>query len=107
LKPENILMKPVGEGAPKIVDLDSAFSFGAEPLTSTGAGRWPGTRRYYSPEVVKAIVNDWNSGEPPQPYQYRPPSDIWALGVVLYEVLTEVPLRRGTGDWGSVAVHRP
>jgi len=88
LKPENILVKPVGHGAPKIVDLDSAFSVGAEPLTTTGAGHWPGTRRYYSPEVVKAILNDWNSGESPQPYQYRPPSDIWALGVILYEVLT-------------------
>ena len=95
LKPENILVKPIGNGVPKIVDFDSAFSIGAEPLTTTGAGCWPGTRRYYSPEVARAILNDWNSGGPPKPYQYRPP--LGHLGTGRHPVRGahgEVPVRR-------------
>ena len=85
LKPENILM--VLPGGPKLIDFDSGWALGTEPITAPGAGRWPGTKLYYSPEVCEAILADWATMTR-TPYEYRPPADLHALGVIFYQVLT-------------------
>ena len=98
LKPSNILVAPVGHGIPKIVDFDSGMSVGAAQITSTGPGRWPGTKLYYSPEMCKAILADW-AARRRTPFQYRPAGDLHALGLILYEALTgKHPFDEGESD---------
>lgn len=74
IKPTNILMDP--EGRPKICDFGLAAVQGCDPLTKTGSTL--GTVSYMSPEQVK--------GEP-----LDPRSDIFSLGVVMYELLAGRP----------------
>ncbi len=79
LKPENIL---VGEdGQPKIIDFGVARS--AEGDTTSGtlateAGRLIGTLQYMSPEQVEM-----------DPTQLDTRSDVYSLGVILYELLCD------------------
>jgi WD40 repeat protein len=88
LKPANVLLTL--DGAPKIADFGLAkrledHSGGLTPTTAEGLA--PGTPRYMSPEQLspaegkKRIVG--------------PASDIYALGVILYELLTGRPLYAG------------
>ena len=74
LKPENIFL--IGDGRVKILDFGVAF---VQPLqdgvTITQPRQIVGTVGYMSPEQLR--------GEPT-----RPPSDIFALGAVLYEMLS-------------------
>jgi len=77
VKPQNILIDP--EGGAKITDFGIARSLTEEGLTM--AGRVLGTTDYVSPEQAL--------GEP-----VTPQSDLYSLGVVLYEMLTgTVPFR--------------
>jgi eukaryotic-like serine/threonine-protein kinase len=77
LKPSNILVTP--DGSPKLLDfgiaklLDPALAGLTRPLTLTGVR--PMTPEYASPEQVR--------GEP-----VSTANDIWALGVILHELLT-------------------
>ena len=92
LKPANIKVTP--EGIVKILDfglakLDSvAVSSGSDPENSptvtmaTAAGTILGTAAYMSPEQAKGRTADRRS-------------DIWAFGVILYEVLTGKRLFQG------------
>jgi serine/threonine protein kinase len=91
LKPGNILV--TAEGTPKLLDfgiakvLNRELSDAAE--TTIGAG--PMTPEYASPEQVR--------GE-----RVGPASDIYALGVVLYQLLTgQLPYSVHGGDLRSVA----
>ena len=83
IKPENIMIRP--DGYVKVLDFGIAQSsrggetFGGGPAftgsTKTQRGVVLGTARYMSPEQARAETVDARS-------------DIWSIGVVLYEVLT-------------------
>ncbi len=77
LKSHNVKVTP--EGRVALLDFGIAKELGAQGLTTGGAV--PGTPEYLSPEQVR--------GRPPDAR-----SDVWALGVLLYELLTgDVPFR--------------
>ncbi|HTK82607.1 MAG TPA: protein kinase [Bacteroidota bacterium] len=71
IKPENIILTK--EGQPKIMDFGIAKLKGGTGLTKTGASM--GTLNYMSPEQAQGLSADHRS-------------DIWSLGVTLYEMLT-------------------
>ncbi|MBM2842154.1 MAG: serine/threonine protein kinase, partial [Bacteroidetes bacterium] len=71
IKPENIML--TRDGKLKIMDFGIAKLKSSSGLTKTGMSL--GTLSYMSPEQVQGIVADHRS-------------DIWSLGVVLYELLT-------------------
>jgi serine/threonine-protein kinase len=85
VKPENIMLRP--DGYVKVLDFgiaklaESAFAQatvdGAEPMTlaETNLGSILGTVRYMSPEQASGAPVDKST-------------DIWSLGVVLYEMVT-------------------
>jgi eukaryotic-like serine/threonine-protein kinase len=79
LKPENIMVDP--EDHVKLIDFGIAGQEGARRLTFSKLSQLMGTPDYISPEQVKGKRGDGRS-------------DIYALGVMLYEMLTgEVPFR--------------
>jgi serine/threonine protein kinase/Tol biopolymer transport system component len=74
IKPENILVTDVGRI--KVMDLGLAVLEDANPLTSTGDVL--GTFSYFSPEQARGERAD-------------PRSDIYSLGIVFFEMLTNEP----------------
>jgi len=84
LKPSNILVSVHGDRAvPKIIDFGIAKAV-AQPLTEksfvTSQGQLLGTPEYMSPEQVDFAARDIDTR-----------SDIYSLGVVLYELLAGAP----------------
>ncbi|KAK2986516.1 hypothetical protein RJ640_021391 [Escallonia rubra] len=79
LKPDNILLVPNGENEfiAKIGDLGLAKRVKQSKKRKIGP-YWRGTPMYLSPEVVADGVQE-------------PPSDIWALGCIVLEMLTGKP----------------
>jgi serine/threonine-protein kinase len=69
LKPGNVML--LSDGSVKILDFGLAK---VEDLTLTGPGLRPGTVAYMSPEQLEGAAVDQRS-------------DLWSLGVVLYEML--------------------
>ena len=81
LKPSNILVEPTG--VPKIIDFGVARSVSAGPGSMTALteiGQLIGTVQYMSPEQFGANRDDVDTR-----------SDVYALGVILYELLTGRP----------------
>jgi serine/threonine-protein kinase len=79
LKPDNVLLD--GEGHPKIADFGIARLAAATALTRTG--ELLGTPQYLAPEQVSGDVVDERA-------------DVYALGVILYEMLTGTQPTGGT-----------
>lgn len=79
LKPENIMVSP--DDRVKLIDFGIAGQEGSRRLTFSKLSQLMGTPDYISPEQVKGKRGDGRS-------------DVYALGVMLYEMLTgEVPFK--------------
>lgn len=76
LKPENVIVSP--DGSIRILDFGLASKLGSRRLTFGKLSRIMGTPDYISPEQVKGQRGDERS-------------DIYALGVMLFEMLTGAP----------------
>jgi TPR repeat protein len=73
VKSENVLVD--GAGRVRVIDFGVALAVGLERLTQTGA--MVGTPQFMAPEQIQG-----------QRDRFGPPTDVWALGVLLYELIT-------------------
>lgn len=83
LKPANVMMV---NGKPVLLDFGLARSFVASSQWLTGSGHSLGTPLYMAPEQIEG-----------NPAALGPPCDVYALGAMLYQLLTgEVPFPSAT-----------
>ena len=88
IKPANILVDD--DGAVHLVDFGIVAPLDAPPDELTAASTMVGTLRYAAPERLAGGA-------------ISPRSDVWALGAVLYEMLTGVPAVTATDPVGALA----
>jgi serine/threonine-protein kinase len=81
IKPDNVLVRAV-DGEPFLADFGVGAAQGAPTLT--GGALPPGTLAFHSPQLLA------NHLPGAAPYRARPADDWYALGVLLYQLLTEV-----------------
>jgi len=97
IKSENIIVRPDGE--PVIIDFGIARLRSAHTLTS--AGGLMGTPTHLTPEYCEFFLSC--AGAKGERYVYRATDDLYALGFVLYEVLTGLlPFESTTDEWGLI-----
>jgi eukaryotic-like serine/threonine-protein kinase len=87
IKPANIMLTP--EGTVKLMDFGIARS-GAEPRKLTATGSTLGSLSYMSPEQVKGEATDERS-------------DLYSLGISLYEMVTGEKPFHGDSDFSIMA----
>ncbi len=88
LKPQNVLMTL--DGQPKVTDFGLAKDI-AGGSGQTHAGSILGTPSYMAPEQAAGRVND-----------ISPPTDVYALGCILYEMLVGQPPFRGESPIATI-----
>ncbi|MEI7894605.1 MAG: serine/threonine-protein kinase, partial [Myxococcales bacterium] len=88
IKPQNVLL--TAKGIPKLADLGIARDTQSRGMTKTGARM--GTAEYMSPEQIRGVVVDASS-------------DIYACGIVLYELLTGSVPFAGDSEWKVMSGH--
>ena len=88
LKPSNIMLLP--DGTAKVMDFGLARGTRFEGMTITGA--FLGTPHYVAPEMIEGRGTE-------------PRSDLYALGVVFYELLTGQAPFRGESPFGILQKH--
>jgi serine/threonine-protein kinase len=88
IKPANIML--TGSGCVKLMDFGIARSVSDQHLTSAGAA--VGSLHYMSPEQVRGAEVDGRS-------------DLYSVGVVLYEMITGVRPIQGEGSWEVMNGH--
>jgi serine/threonine-protein kinase len=89
LKPANVLLTE--DGTPKIADFGLAKSLENDSV-HTQTGTILGTPSYMAPEQAEGKT-----------HEIGPPADIYALGAILYDMLTGRPPFRGASLWDTVS----
>ena len=89
LKPSNILV--TDDGTPKITDFGLAKWLEADS-SFTKTGELMGTPSYMAPEQARGEVD-----------RIGPSTDVFALGAILYELLTGRPPFRGETSWDTIS----
>lgn len=94
LKPDNLLLMPVSDGTvqTKVLDFGIARALETNDTTLTATGMICGTPAYMAPEQAQ---ND----------QLGPRTDLYALGVILYEMLSGWPPFSGTSSLQIMLKH--
>jgi serine/threonine protein kinase len=82
MKPDNVLVR-AADGEPFLADFGSGAAEGSHPLTQEGLP--PGTPDFRSPEALAFAQHPGGA-----PYGFKPADDWYAVGVMLYLLLTEV-----------------
>lgn len=93
LKPANILVSK--EGEPHIVDFGLAKQIGGrEGFSITASGRFVGTLRWAAPEQVSPNLGVIDTR-----------TDVYSIGLLLYDALTGQPPYPTGGDFGEIIRH--
>ncbi|MCB9628811.1 MAG: protein kinase [Sandaracinaceae bacterium] len=92
VKPENIFVCRSEDGEPVVKLVDFGIALANDEARLTAAGHFVGSPQYMAPERFRGEAD-------------TPATDIYSLGVVLYELLTGVPLFEASSLPGYLLMH--